>query len=96
MPRFDLEEVAAAALGDAAETLAAAMRADAPDVAVGPVDAHSAVVGSPDAALRARAVGAPGVPPAPLFVAAAEAGPEVARRVGAVLAEALRTRMERR
>ncbi len=86
-----LEAAERAALAEAGQCLAAALRRAAPGEAIGhSVRGTRAIAGAASAAVAAREIGAAGIVPVPALArAAAAAGPEIARRIGERLARAV-------
>ncbi len=84
----ELEAADRAALAEAGQCLAAALRRAAPGEAIRhTVRGNRVIAGAADAALAAREIGAAGSVPQPVLArAAAAAGPEIARRIGERLA----------
>ncbi len=87
----ELEAAERAALAEAGQCLAAALRRAAPGEAIAHTVRGSRVIaGAASAALAAREVGSAGSVPSPALArAAAAAGPEIARRIGERLARAV-------
>lgn len=87
----ELEAAERAALAEAGQCLAAALRRAAPGAAIGHTVRGSRVIaGAASAALAAREVGSAGTVPSPALArATAAAGPEIARRIGERLARAV-------